>query len=383
MKILLVVDQYYAENNGVTVSARRFARVLTEHGHEIRVLTCREQANPHDSSYQAYLVPQLSLFGFNHLIAAQGMTIAKPDKNIVREAVEWADLVHFLLPFSLARCSVKMAKKLGKPYTGAFHVQAENITSSLHLAKFRFVNSVVYRWFYRNVYHYCRHIHCPSNFIASELKKRGYKKQELHVISNGIDSDFVYRKLPKSDQFAGKFIILMIGRLSVEKRQSVLIRGIRKSRYADRIQLVLAGKGPKEKRLRRKGKKLPYPVHIEFFSKSDLRDMIAMSDLYVHAANMEIEAMSCMEAFASGLVPVIANSKKSATPQFALDERSLFKAGSSRDLARKIDYWIEHEDERKQMEYAYSGLGEQYRLEDCVRQAEQMFETAVTEQQAH
>ena len=33
-----------------------------------------------------------------------------------------------------------------------------------------------------------------------------------------------------------------------------------------------------------------------------------MSDLYVHAADVEIEAMSCMEAFAGGLVPVIANS---------------------------------------------------------------------------
>lgn len=383
MKILLVVDQYYAENNGVTVSARRFAQVLTDHGHEIRVLTCREKANLKDSSYQAYLVPKLSLPGFNHLIAAQGMTIAKPDKDVVQEAVEWADLVHFLLPFPLARCSVKMAKKLGKPYTGAFHVQAENITSSLHLAKFRFANSAVYHFFYRNVYHFCQHIHCPSNFIASELKKRGYKKQKMHVISNGIDPDFVYRKIPKSEEFAGKFTILMIGRLSVEKRQNVLIRGIKKSRYADRIQLVLAGKGPKEKRLRRKGKKLPHPVHIEFFSKPDLLDMIAMSDLYVHAANMEIEAMSCMEAFASGLVPVIANSKKSATPQFALDDRSLFKAGNSRDLARKIDYWIEHEDERKEMEHAYSGLGQKYQLEDCVRQAEQMFENAVIEQRSH
>ena len=90
------------------------------------------------------------------------------------------------------------------------------------------------------------------------------------------------------------------------------------------------------------------------------------------AADMEIEAMSCMEAFAGGLVPVIANSKKSATPQFALDERSLFKAGDSRSLAEKIDYWIEHEDERRKMEYAYSNQA-------CVSAAETMFETALRE----
>lgn len=107
--------------------------------------------------------------------------------------------------------------------------------------------------------------------------------------------------------------------------------------------------------------------------------MIAVSDLYVHAASMEAEAMSCMEAFASGLVPIIANSKKSATPQFALDERSLFKADDSTELAHKIDYWIEHEAQRKEMEHAYSELGKRYNLEFCVGEIEKMFEAAVAE----
>ena len=86
-----------------------------------------------------------------------------------------------------------------------------------------------------------------------------------------------------------------------------------------------------------------------------------------------------MEAFAGGLVPVIADSKKSATPQFALDERSLFEAGSSEALAQRIDYWMEHEQERKEMEYIYSGLATQYNLDRCVLQAEEMFAEAIRE----
>ena len=109
--------------------------------------------------------------------------------------------------------------------------------------------------------------------------------------------------------------------------------------------------------------------------------MIAMSDLYVHAADMEIEAMSCMEAFAGGLVPIIANSSKSATPQFALDDRSLFAAGDSADLARKIDYWIEHPQEKAEMEHRYAASAEAYNLDRCVRQAEDMFRMAIAEQQ--
>ena len=87
----------------------------------------------------------------------------------------------------------------------------------------------------------------------------------------------------------------------------------------------------------------------------------------------EIEAMGCMEAFASGLVPIIANSERSATPQFALDDRSLFRPGDSTDLAAKIDWWIEHEDERKRMEKAYAAEADDYRLDKCVARMVEMF----------
>lgn len=32
MKILLVIDQFDADNNGTTISAKRFASVLRKHG---------------------------------------------------------------------------------------------------------------------------------------------------------------------------------------------------------------------------------------------------------------------------------------------------------------------------------------------------------------
>lgn len=127
------------------------------------------------------------------------------------------------------------------------------------------------------------------------------------------------------------------------------------------------------------GDKLKNPPIIEFFPKKQLLDVLAVSDLYVHSADVEIEAISCMEAFASGLVPVIANSKKSATPQFALDERSLFAAGDSRDLAQKIDYWLDHEEERRRMEHVYAEEGKRYDIDSCVYQIEDMFQQAIDE----
>lgn len=369
MKILIITDQFYDANNGLTISVRRFAEVLKNHGNEVRIASFG-QGEPRED---AYLMKKITVPIFDGLITSEGMVFAKPDDELLKQAIGWADIMHISSPFALAHHAIKIAQKMNKPFTAAYHVQPENISSSVHMGGVGFVNSGIYHWFHHYIYKYCRRIHCPSRFIADELRRHGYNEQ-LYVISNGIDPDFQYRKIEKTAEFEGKFVVLMIGRMSIEKRQDVLIRAVAESKYADRIQLVLAGQGPRAERLKKLGGELlKNPPIIRFFAKPDLLDMIAMSDLYVHAAAMEIEAMSCMEAFAGGLVPIIANSKKSATPQFALDERSLFDVDDSRDLARKIDYWYEHEVERHNMEKKYAESAAQYRLDDCVCAAERMF----------
>ena len=178
----------------------------------------------------------------------------------------------------------------------------------------------------------------------------------------------------------GFFNVLMVGRYAGEKRQDVLIDACAKSRYADKIQVILAGKGPLEKKYRHLAEKLPNPAVMGFYEPERLLEILHMADLYVHTSDAEIEAMSCMEAFACGLVPVIADSPRSATPQFALDERSLFPAGDSGALAQRIDWWIEHPAEREEMEHRYAEHAKQYALSESIRQTEEMFRMAIQEQ---
>ncbi len=366
MKLLFVMDHDGA-NNGVTISARRYAQVLRQRGHDVRFL-CTGDPGPGGWSLEQFHLPL-----FDGLITAQGMVFAKVDRAVLTQAISWADAVHFLMPFTLSICGAAIAKKLGKPITAAFHVQPQNISYSIHMGSLSPVNALIYWYFRVSFFRRFTHIHCPSEFIAGELRRHHYKAK-LHVISNGIEPAFTYRKLPKPPQWEGKFVILSIGRLSREKRQDVLIDAIALSRHRDSIHLELAGQGPLEAALRRRAEKLPGGVHIAFYDRDALRDLIARCDLYVHPADAEIEAMSCMEAFASGLVPVIADSPKSATPQFALDERSLFPAGDPKALAQKIDWWIDHPAQRAEMERRYSAQAAHYALEDCVTRFEAMVE---------
>ena len=127
------------------------------------------------------------------------------------------------------------------------------------------------------------------------------------------------------------------------------------------------------------GSQLPKAPIFTYYNRQDLINTLAQCDLYVHSSDMESEAISCIEAFATGLVPIIANSELSATPQFALDGRSLFKAGSPKDLARAIDYWLDHPEERARMEQQYAEAAQRYNIEHSILQFEDMLYEAIEE----
>lgn len=373
MKILLVMDQFDEGNNGTTISAQRFAKALRDEGHEVRVAA---SGKPADGKYPMPAIRFLPIA--DSIIKSQGMVLAKANPETLEQAIDWADVIHFMMPFALSRAGLRIAKEMGKPVTAAFHVQPENITSTLHMGRSKKVNELLYSWFRDDFYDQFTHIHCPSRFIADQLKNHGYQAK-LHVISNGVSPEFEPVVRHKEPELVHKFVILSVGRYSEEKRQDVLIRAVKKSAHADKIQLILAGQGPKKKSLERKGFFLKNRPIMGFYDTKRLCELMAMSDLYVHAADVEIEAIACLEAVASGLVPVIANSPLSATPQFALDERSLFEAGNAADLAKKIDWWYEHATQRREMGKLYAKSARQYRLKNSIRQAEEMFREAVAE----
>ena len=374
MKIVLVIDQFDDANNGTTISARRFATALKEHGNEVRVIAT---GKPTDYKYAVRQMKFLPIV--EHLITSQGMRLAIPNKHVFEKAAAWADVVHFMMPSPLAVMGLKHVERLGIPHTAAFHCQPENITFTLHMGNSKRVNDFVYSKFRDTFFNRFTHIHCPSNMIANQLREHGYTAQ-LHVISNGISPQYTYGRSPQEDWMKDRFNVLMVGRYAGEKRQDVLINACTQCRHKDDIQVILAGKGPLEKKYRRLAEKLPNPIVMSFYEPSRLLEILHMADLYVHTSDAEIEAMSCMEAFACGLVPVIANSSRSATPQFALDERSLFPAGDPAALAERIDWWFEHPEEREEMGRRYAQHAEQYALDRSIEQTEEMFRMAIREQ---
>lgn len=374
MIITLVNDTFNINNNGTTISSIRFAEALSQHGHQIRVITCGDPSKSgidHNTGFEMFYLPELKIPIATKLAHKQHTLFAKPVRATLEKAISGSDVVHIYQPWPLGSAAQRVAKRMKIPAIAAFHIQPENITFNIGLKWFPPVAHLIYFLFYLFFYRRFSHIHCPSKFIAAQLRSHGYKAQ-LHIISNGVHPAFCPPDKPREHTF-NPIKVLMVGRLSPEKRQDVLIRAVMKSRYADRIQLYFAGNGPWEKKLRRMGSKLPNPPVFGYYNRDELIKLIHDCDLYIHSSDVEIEAISCIEAFACGLVPVISNSKRSAATQFALGSQHLFKAGSPESLAKKIDYWLDNPQQLKEAEKKYARLGKQYALERSIRRIENVY----------
>ena len=364
-------------NNGTTVTCMRTAKILRERGNEVRIIAYIPKDHDDLSMYKVLPCDRFVIPFFDKLILDNGMVIAKGDYQAIAEFIKGSDIVHCMLPFYLEKQVRRVATIMGIPVTSAFHVQPENVSYNLKIGKVKLVNSFIYFLFRKWLYRYTRYVHTPSEMMKDQMIKHHYKN-EIYAISNGVSPRFKPFFTGKPEIYKDKYVILMIGRYSGEKRQDLIFKAIQKSKYNDKIQLILCGQGPLYKKYQKMSKKyLANPCKFGFMSQDELVKTINYADLYIHASDAESEAISCIEAFSCGLVPVISDSKLSATNHFALDKRCLFKAGDYKSLTERINYFIEHPEVKNELSAKYIEYGRSFALNECVEKLEEMFYKAI------
>ena len=368
MTVCVVCDVLGRANNGTTIAALNLIGSLRKKGHTVRVVCPdAERAGEPDT----WILPTIPLGPFRSYVKKNGVVIARPSKRVLEAALDGADHVHVMTPLPAGCAAIRLAKRMGLSATAGFHCQAENITSHLFLKNCGPANRLAYRMLYRGCYRYADAIHYPTQFIR-DVFEQCVGPTNGRVISNGVNRQFHPAPAERPEEWNGRDVILFIGRYSREKTHHVLIDAAKRSAHADRIQLVFAGDGPLKEKLRKQSEGLAHPPVFRFFSREELVRVINCADLYVHPAEIEIEAIACLEAISCGLVPVISDSPRSATRAFAPDERNLFPCNDSASLAKRIDYWLDHPAEKEACRQACLKAAGNYDFETCMDRMEQM-----------
>lgn len=401
LKLLFVINNLYTRGNGLSASARRTITLLRERGHDVRVLSSgtTEQAQACNFTAPEFALPARRFPLADAIISAQGYAFAKPKRKVIKQAVAWADVVHLEEPFGLQARTAHAAKRAAKPVLATYHIHPENITATIHLDGLWPLNALLLTSWRRRIYALAQVVQCPSDSVRQRLQRWGMG-DKLVTISNGVGlapskpaagtkteycapggRQVETKQTPGKAQPEGEQVyrLLVVGRFSREKDQATILKAMRHSRYASQIQLVFAGRGPTEKSLRRAASRLvrdgvlKHAPSFNFFDAAGLDAQAEQADLYIHAAFIEVEGLSCLEVLRHGVVPVIAHSPLTATSQFALDAHSRFKARDPKALACAIDYWLSDNDRRQTEAQKYLNIGAHYDINDCVSRLELVY----------
>ena len=380
MKILFVLECANQTTNGTTASCLRFANELEKKGHEVSIIGCDRIVG--EKYHRYYGLPKYHFPVTDPLIVKGGFLVCRLIYKTLYEAIKGQDVVHLFLPFKLSNVCRLICQEQGIAFTTAFHIVPQNVTCAMHLGKSKLINGVLLYSFKRYLYNQVKYVHCPTQMAADIMKKHNFKNNEARVFSNGVIPFFKKMDVTRPKEYEGKFIVCMSGRLVDEKRQDLIIKAVAKSKYNDKIQVILLGQGTNHDRYLRiaKRKKLANPLVLKFCTAEEVREILNYIDLYIHASDYEIEGIAALEAISCGKVPLISDAKFCATKDFALDkEHCLFKHGSPKDLCRKIEWFYEHPSELKELSELYYKDSEKYALSHQVDQLEKMFIDAYNE----
>ena len=387
MRILFVVNSYFSQGNGLDESARRTVEALRAAGQEVRVLSGKNFENP-DGPQPEYAMEKFHFPLMQPMLDSFGYAYADWHGSVVKEAVRWADVIHLEETFFLHHAAMNWARKLGKPITGTYHVHPENIVFNCLGHKGGYlVCQMLYRYWCRVFYDNYTYLQCPTENVRERLL-RHHVKAHCFTLSNGVIPDTCLRPLTPPINYLDErrpLELIYIGRTAIEKDQPTLYKAIRLSKYAKRIRLHIAGRGPKLEEYKEMANQLytdgvvGYKPIVGFYNRDQLRQLAAKADLAVHCAFVEVEGMSITEAMQQAVVPVIATARYSGTAAYALDERSTYPAEDAKALAQRIDWWFDHPEERWQMGFRYAESMKKYEIANCAQQLIKMFQKAIEE----
>ena len=325
MKITVVCDAFGSDYNRTAVATNSLIRSMRRRGHEV-VVVCPDEAKAGREGYV--------------FISRRGTGKFGSEKETLENVIWDSDAVHIMTASALGIAAVRLCRQHLIPVSADFCAQADD-SAAAHIGA---ANDVMYRRLYASLYRFADAVRYPTELSREVFEKSVGHTTNAYIIPNGVDGSFRPNGARKPPELRNKFIILYCAAYSRGNGHSVLIDAVGLSKYSSKIQLILSGSGPLKNGLKKQGDKLKNKPILADYPYSQLSNLYNYADLYVDPAHVDLDAASCMEALACGLVSLIADSLRNAAKSLAPDAYYLFESRNAKALANKIDRIIEYPD---------------------------------------
>jgi len=201
-----------------------------------------------------------------------------------------------------------------------------------------------------------RYSYKKANLIAcGEMVKKNlndvYGLEKVSVIHNAVKpfcDGIIPDEIISNDKKVGKYLIGNVGRLFEQKGMEYFINAVPGvlSRHPD-AQFYIIGSGENAEKLKEMSKGLP----ITFMGyRTDIQNLMSQLDLIVLSSLWEGLPLTPIEAFSVGKTIVATGVDGTIEIVKNMENGLLVRAKDSEELTEKINWMIEHPEEKKQME---------------------------------
>jgi glycosyltransferase involved in cell wall biosynthesis len=356
MRIMMFSHGYPPTLSGVTLVVQKISRHMVELGHEVTVVTASEKNLPYHSEDQGVQLERI-------------LGIPNP--------FWWEGPMPFILPSAIRKLADRFKPDIIHTHDNGYQglvlprvrwVSTPRLITSCYTLPTFFsqffklgelesrIGSMMWRYYLRNLEHYEQVVFCTrtheSDFIAHGLRtpttviSNGVNTQRYHPVKeSGEDIETRYH-LPPAPR------ILSVGRLMKDKRLDLLVRAMRLVCDEMDAHLLVVGRGSERQKLKtliQKHQLEPYIHLLGYVPEQDLPALYRCCDLFAIPSMVEVQSIPALQAAASGLPIVAANS--AALPELVRNRESglLVNPLNHHELGEAILYLISHPEETKKM----------------------------------
>jgi glycosyltransferase involved in cell wall biosynthesis len=326
MRIAMFTDYFFPELGGIQDSIATISRALGRRGHRVDIYAPRYAPGDYQRVGSVVREQELGINVRVHRRAALPFPSSTQQSRVALPSpLGWTmlagharpNVIHAHSSFGIGLEALLNGACLGIPVIGTNHTTVAGFASHMPVSVERAARFVM--WFYNR----CDYVTAPSKSVFEELgAKRLYRPHR--VVSNPIDID-TFRPAGSHERHSlraafglSRPTITYAGRLGPEKHIETLLRAMAVLRDLDvDSQLAIAGHGSQETILRRTSTELGIDRMVRFYgtlAQDDLARLFQASDIFTLMSTSETQSMVTLQAMASGVAVVAANSR--ALPEF-------------------------------------------------------------------
>lgn len=306
MKILITVDLYTTDTNGVVTSVNNLLEELRKKGHEVKILTLSDTRRSRKDG-NVYYIRSMPFSVYPNV----RMPLAYRHRY-EKELIDWKpDIIHSQCEFFSFQFAKHISKNTGAPIVHTYHTLYEQYVTYV-LPSRRLGESVV-RVFSRKRLKNVDNVVAPTHKVEETL--RGYgMKNEISVVPSGINLEQHRERISEEERRAkrrelgisdDKTVLINLGRLGTEKNLEELMSLFAKAcKTNDNLVFLIVGDGPARESLENQARELGVDDRVVFtgmVKPAEVQKYYQLGDVFASASTSETQGLTYIEAAANGL----------------------------------------------------------------------------------